>query len=100
MGWEYDDKKLCGRTCVDGQYSNTAYVGRIKEALEDFQSKVNLNPALDWDRVVMHLPYAFQGRRMLVNFYLDWMKKMVDGMKSWRQLDARSQRIKRAQKLG
>ncbi len=59
----------------DGQYSNTAYVGRIKEALEDFQTKVNLNPALDWDRVVMHLPYAFQGRRMLVNFYLDWMKR-------------------------
>ena len=28
---------------------------------------------LDWDKVVMHLPYAFQGRRMLVNFYLDWM---------------------------
>lgn len=58
----------------DGQYSNGAYVGRIKEALEHFGTKVQLNPALDWDRIVMHLPYAFQGRRMLVNFYLDWMK--------------------------
>lgn len=58
----------------DGQYSNGAYVGRIQEALAHFGSKVQLNPALDWDRVVMHLPYAFQGRRMLVNFYLDWMK--------------------------
>ena len=58
----------------DGQYSNSAYIARIKEALEDFQSKISLNPALDWGRVVMHLPYAFQGRRMLVNFYLDWMQ--------------------------
>ena len=58
----------------DGQYSNFAYVSRIKEALANFGTKVNINPALDWDKVVMHLPYAFQGRRMLVNFYLDWMK--------------------------
>ncbi|MEY2970741.1 MAG: hypothetical protein RLZZ599_1114 [Bacteroidota bacterium] len=58
----------------DGQYSNFAYVSRIKEALENFGTKVTTNPALDWDKVVMHLPYAFQGRRMLVNFYLDWMK--------------------------
>jgi hydroxymethylglutaryl-CoA synthase len=58
----------------DGQYSNFAYVSRIKEALANFGTKINTNPALDWDKVVMHLPYAFQGRRMLVNFYLDWMK--------------------------
>lgn len=58
----------------DGQYSNSVYVSRIQEALAHFESKVNLNPALDWDHVVMHLPYAFQGRRMLVNFYLNWMK--------------------------
>ena len=58
----------------DGQYSNFAYVSRISEALEHFGTKVKINPALDWDKVVMHLPYAFQGRRMLVNFYLDWMK--------------------------
>jgi hydroxymethylglutaryl-CoA synthase len=58
----------------DGQYSNSAYVGRIKEALEHFATQEHVNPALDWEKVVMHLPYAFQGRRMLVNFYLDWMK--------------------------
>lgn len=58
----------------DGQYSNTTYVSRIKEALADFDTKTHVNPALDWDMVCMHLPYAFQGRRMLVNFYLDWMK--------------------------
>ena len=57
----------------DGQYSNFAYVSRISEALENFGTKIKINPALDWDKVVMHLPYAFQGRRMLVNFYLDWM---------------------------
>ena len=58
----------------DGQYSNFAYVSRIKEALANFGTMVNINPALDWDKVIVHLPYAFQGRRMLVNFYLDWMK--------------------------
>jgi len=58
----------------DGQYSNNAYVGRIQEALVHFATQEQVNPALDWEKVVMHLPYAFQGRRMLVNFYLDWMK--------------------------
>lgn len=58
----------------DGQYSNDTYVSRIKEALDNLYTKVQVNPALDWEKVVMHLPYAFQGRRMLVNFYLDWMK--------------------------
>lgn len=72
----------------DGQYSNDAYVGRMKEALEHFATQKKVNPALDWDKVVMHLPYAFQGRRMLVNFYLEWMKEngkwneVVDAMGS------------------
>ncbi len=59
----------------DSQYSNGAYIARVKEALTHFGAKVNVNPALEWDRIVMHLPYAFHGRRMLVNFYLDWMKE-------------------------
>lgn len=58
----------------DGQYSNDTYVSRIREAIAHFLSKQSVNPALDWDRICMHLPYAFQGRRMLVNFYLDWME--------------------------
>lgn len=59
----------------DGPYSNDAYVARMQEALQHLSSLVeDLDPSR-WDRIVMHLPYAFQGRRMLVNFYLDWMKE-------------------------
>lgn len=68
----------------DGQYSNDTYVSRIREAIAHFLEHVQVNPALEWDRICMHLPYAFQGRRMLVNFYLDWMK--ANG--KWEEVEA------------
>ena len=59
----------------DGQYSNKCYTDRINEGLEHFQSQKKIDFLKDWDHLIFHLPYAFQGRRMIVNKWLDWMKE-------------------------
>ena len=49
----------------DGPYSNACYQERIKEALVNFNQHQEKNcKAIDWDRLVFHLPYAYQARRM------------------------------------
>ena len=58
----------------DGPYSNTCYQERIFEALEHFKNQKNLNVLQDWDHLIFHLPYAFQGRRMIVKNWVSWLK--------------------------
>ena len=29
----------------------------------------------DWENIIFHLPYAFLGRRMIINKWLDWMNE-------------------------
>ncbi len=49
----------------DGPYSNACYQERIKEALVNFKQYQEKNyKAIDWDRLIFHLPYAYQARRM------------------------------------
>lgn len=60
----------------DGPYSNNCYQERIKEALAHYADKAGLeeqSPITDnWRRMVFHLPYAFQARRMFAEvFYLE-----------------------------
>ena len=59
----------------DGQYSNECYAKRIKEGMEHFIVQKNTNLLTDWDKLVFHLPYAFQGRRMMLDIWIDWMKE-------------------------
>ena len=59
----------------DGQYSNECYAKRIKEGMEHFKDQKNTNFLNDWDKLVFHLPYAFQGRRMMLDIWIDWMKE-------------------------
>ena len=59
----------------DGQYSNECYAKRIKEGMEHFIEQKNTNLLTDWDKLVFHLPYAFQGRRMMLDIWIDWMKE-------------------------
>ena len=59
----------------DGQYSNLCYKTRIEEALEHFQKKYNPNYLNDWEHLIFHLPYAFQGRRMILDIWLNWLKE-------------------------
>jgi hydroxymethylglutaryl-CoA synthase len=60
----------------DGPYSNDCYQERIKEALAHYARESGINeqsPVTDhWQRLVFHLPYAFQARRMFSEiFYLE-----------------------------
>ena len=57
----------------DGPYSNDCYQERIGEALRDFARHVGFQgqePVTDdWHRLVFHLPYAYQARRMFSEIY-------------------------------
>lgn len=60
----------------DGPYSNSCYQQRIKEALAHYRREAGFDqqsPLTDnWRRLVFHLPYAFQARRMFSEiFYLE-----------------------------
>lgn len=57
----------------DGPYSNDCYKLRISEALENFTQKQPINVLARWSKLVFHLPYAFQGRRMIVENWINWM---------------------------
>ncbi len=58
----------------DGQFSNQCYQAAVEEAFRDFRAKAEKdgrwNPeddlilTEDWARIIMHLPYAFQAKRM------------------------------------
>lgn len=65
----------------DGQYSNQCYMDRIREAYFLFKKLKNSEVTIynSWSSVVMHLPYSFQGRRMLSEIYaLDSQEIEVD----------------------
>lgn len=69
----------------DGPYSNQCYQNRIWEAMRHFCEVSGFpedEPVTDrWRRIVLHLPYAFQGRRMFSEVFMieahrrgDWQK--------------------------
>lgn len=58
----------------DGPYSNQCYQNRIAEALEHYQSQSKLDVLTDWQHLIFHLPYAFQGRRMILKNWLQWQE--------------------------
>jgi hydroxymethylglutaryl-CoA synthase len=55
----------------DGQYSNQCYVDRTRDAYFLYKKISNAPKVLynQWKSIIMHLPYAFQGRRMLTEIY-------------------------------
>ena len=66
----------------DGQYSNQCYQDRTREAYFSLKKQKNASESLyeTWQSIVMHLPYAFQGRRMLSEIYaLDASNKTITG---------------------
>jgi hydroxymethylglutaryl-CoA synthase len=66
----------------DGPYSNNCYQERIKEALQHYISQNNLpgsEAATDnWRRLIFHLPYAYQARRMFSEIFYAEAKKRGD----------------------
>lgn len=64
----------------DGQYSNQCYMDRTRDAYFSFKKIKNTTKTVyeTWESIVMHLPYAFQGRRMLSEIYaLDASNKII-----------------------
>lgn len=60
----------------DGPYSNACYQNRISEALGHLSNQRGGLSVLDeWDYLCFHLPYAYQGRRMIVDNYSEWMEE-------------------------
>ena len=62
----------------DGPFSNDCYQSRIREALISYRHRSSLakagEMAKEWDRLVFHLPYAFQARRMFSELYVEELK--------------------------
>lgn len=58
----------------DGQYSNECYEDRMNEALENFNSYKKTDFLNHWDHIIFHLPYAYHGRRIIFNNWLEWTK--------------------------
>ncbi len=66
----------------DGQYSNQCYMDRTRNAYFSFKKLVNSSKTVynSWESIIMHLPYAFQGRRMLSEIYaLDAENLIISG---------------------
>jgi hydroxymethylglutaryl-CoA synthase len=58
----------------DGPYSNLCYQNRIWEALRHYAAEMGLSDSStitdDWHRLVFHLPYAYQARRMFAEIFM------------------------------
>lgn len=64
----------------DGQLSNRCYTDAVKNAFIDFKANAikagRFTPETDeliteqWSRIVVHLPYAFQGKRMFPDVFM------------------------------
>jgi hydroxymethylglutaryl-CoA synthase len=66
----------------DGQYSNQCYTDRTREAYFRFKAQNGITGSLynTWESIIMHLPYAFQGRRMFAEiFALDAESPLLTG---------------------
>lgn len=66
----------------DGQYSNQCYMNRTRNAYFDFKKQKKITESIysNWKSIVMHLPYSFQGRRMLTEIYaLDHQQQIITG---------------------
>ena len=58
----------------EGQFSNESYKARVYEAIEDFNSQNKRNILKEWESVIFHLPYAYHGRRMITDKWIEWME--------------------------
>ncbi|NDI99642.1 hydroxymethylglutaryl-CoA synthase [Flavobacterium sp. LaA7.5] len=66
----------------DGQYSNQCYTDRTREAYFRFKELTNTRGSLyqSWESIIMHLPYAYQARRMFAElFALDAEMPLLTG---------------------
>ena len=58
----------------DGQFSNACYNDRITEALGHFNAQKETDYVEEWQHIIFHLPYAYHGRRIIFDNWLNWIK--------------------------
>lgn len=69
----------------DGYFSNECYRMRLEEAISHYAQQVPGWQVGDWDTWIFHQPYAYQGRRMGIRF---WMQSTLKSwMESGEQID-------------
>ncbi|UYW02360.1 hydroxymethylglutaryl-CoA synthase [Flavobacterium agricola] len=65
----------------EGQYSNECYIKQIREAYQDFKAENDLKDQKvykNWEAILMHLPYCYQGRRTFYEIVLDENPELVN----------------------
>ena len=77
----------------DGQFSNRCYREAVKQAFTHFSHKAikqgRFDPDMDtmlteqWSRIIMHLPYAFQAKRM----FPDVFRHDREGTDEWKEIE-------------
>ena len=55
----------------DGYFSNECYRARLEEAIDHYKTQVLSWSVASWTTWIFHQPYAYQGRRMAVRFWMD-----------------------------
>jgi len=74
-GGEYSYLQLHSDCPVyDGPYSNQSYKDRIQSAYSSFKQNNPKFSIKKWDRMIFHLPYAFQARKVAVPFFLEHLE--------------------------
>jgi hydroxymethylglutaryl-CoA synthase len=84
----------------DGQYSNQCYMDRTRAAYFSFKKIKNTQDTIyhTWKSIVMHLPYAFQGRRMLSEIYaLDASTPILSGEETAAEYQNKLKEISKSQ---
>lgn len=64
----------------DGQYSNTCYINRITEAYQHYKNESNQTGIIyqNWENILMHLPYCFQGRRTFIEIFAKEHEELLE----------------------
>lgn len=73
----------------DGYFSNECYRTRLEEAIAHYGEQVDGWRVSDWQTWIFHQPYAFQGRRMSVRFWMQsFLKPLMvkGGSVNWHEL--------------
>lgn len=58
----------------DGPYSNQSYKDRTQSAYESYKNKHPEFSIMDWEKLIFHLPYAFQARKIAVPFFIEYLE--------------------------
>ena len=76
--WNSSNKKIevyKEEPVYEGQFSNESYQERIYEALDHFKNQKNINFLTEWAFLIFHLPYAYHGRKMILEKWIQWLEE-------------------------